>query len=67
MIKPSGDYYKITSTAVYARDFAAGKVLVNPTDVPYTIALDGSFTTIEGMTVSGTLIVYPHTGAILFK
>lgn len=67
MIEPLGDYYKITSTSVYARDFVKGKVLVNPTDVPYTVTLDGSYTTFDGSMVSGSLTVYAHTGVILFK
>jgi hypothetical protein len=67
MSEPSGDYYKITSTSVYARDFVRGKVLVNPTDVPYTITLDGSYVTIDGTTISGSLTVYAHSGVVLFK
>jgi hypothetical protein len=67
MIEPLGDYYKITSTAVYTRDFVRGKVLVNPTDVSYTITLDGNYATIDGTIVSGPLIVYAHSGVILFK
>lgn len=67
MIEPLGDYYKIAGTSVYGRDFSGGKVLVNPTATSYTITLNGSFTTIEGTTVSGTLKVNPHTGVILLK
>ena len=67
MIRPLGDYYKITSTAVYARDFMGGKVLVNPTGVSYSITLDGSYETIDGTIVSGPLTVYAHSGVILIK
>lgn len=67
MLEPLGDYYKITSTAVYARDFVKGKVLVNPTDASYTVTLDRSYTTFNGSTVSGSLTVYAHSGVILFK
>jgi hypothetical protein len=67
LIQPLGDYYKIPSTAVYARDFVRGKVLVNPSDVSYTITLNGSYATIEGTIVSGSLTVYAHTGVILFR
>jgi hypothetical protein len=67
MNEPLGDYYKINSTAVYARDFVRGKVLVNPSDVSYIITLDGSYATIEGTIVSGSLTVYAHTGVILFR
>lgn len=64
---PLADYYKITSTSVYTRDFVRGKVLVNPTDVPYTITLVGTYVTIDGTTISGPLTVYAHSGVVLFK
>jgi hypothetical protein len=67
LLEPLGDYYKISGTAVYTRDFRAGKVLVNPTDVSYTITLDGSYTNIDGTVISGPLIVNAHAGVILFR
>lgn len=67
MIEPLGDYYKITSTSVYARDFVKGKVLVNPSGVSYAVTLDRSYTTFDGSTVSGSLTVYAHSGVILLK
>jgi len=67
MHAPLGDYYRITSTSVYTRDFVKGKVLVNPTNAPYTITLDGSYTAIDGTIVSDSLVVYAHSGVILFK
>ena len=67
MIKPLNDYYKIPSTSIYARDFTKGKVLVNPTDVSYTVTLDGSYTTFDNNIVSGSLTISGHTGVILFK
>jgi len=67
MIEPLSDYYKIASTSVYGRNFTRGEVLVNPTDVSYTVALDGSYTTFEGSTVSGSLTINGHTGVILFR
>jgi hypothetical protein len=67
MIQPLGDYYKITSTAVYARDFVNGKVLINPTGVSYTVTLDGSYTTIDNTIVSGSFTVYAHSGVLLVK
>jgi hypothetical protein len=67
MNEPLGDYYKITSTSVYARDFAKGKVLVNPSSVFYAIMLDGSYVSLDGSMVSGALTVSPHSGLILFR
>jgi hypothetical protein len=67
MGKPLGDYYKILQTSVYARDFVKGKVLVNPTDVAYTVSLDKSYITFDGNPVASTLIVNPHTGVILLQ
>lgn len=67
MIEPLNDYYKIPYTSVYARDFVAGKVLVNPTDVAYTITLNGSYTTLDGSVVSDSLAVNPHSGILLFN
>jgi hypothetical protein len=67
MIEPLNNYYKITSTSVYARDFVKGKILVNPSNTPYTITLAGSYTTFGGAVVSGSLIVSAHTGVILFN
>lgn len=58
---------RIALASVYARDFVKGKVLVNPTDVSYTVALDESYTTFEGSTVSGSLTISGHTGVILLK
>jgi len=62
---PLGNYYNTGS--VYTRDFQDGKVLVNPTDVSYTVTLDGSYTAFDGSIVSGSLTLNSHTGAILFK
>jgi hypothetical protein len=67
MVEPLGNYYKIPSTSIYARDFAKGKVLVNPTDISYTITLERSYTTFYGSTVSGSLTIDSHTGVILFE
>jgi hypothetical protein len=67
MIEPLGDFYKITSTSVYARDFVKGKVLVNPSSVSYSVSLNGNYTTLGGSVVSGSLTVNDHTGVILLK
>jgi hypothetical protein len=65
MGSPLGSYYKIGSTSVYARDFSGGKILVNPSENPYTVLLNTNYKTISGETVSGSLTVYPHTGVVL--
>jgi hypothetical protein len=65
--EPLGDYFKITSTSLYARDFAKSKVLVNPSGLSYTVTLEGSYKTINDSVVSGSLTVYAHSGVILFK
>jgi hypothetical protein len=67
MIEPLGDFYKINSTSVYARDFVKGKVLVNPSSVSYLVSLNGNYTTLDGNVVSGSLTVNDHTGVILLK
>jgi hypothetical protein len=65
--QPLGAYYKIGGTSVYARDFSGGKVLVNPTDAPYTVTLDKSYVTYTGNAVSGSLTLIPHSGVILLN
>ena len=61
---PKGNYYLIEGTHVYARDFTKIKVLVNPTDQPYSVYLDGYYETLEGQIVS-SVNAKPHTGLIL--
>jgi hypothetical protein len=65
--EPLSNYYKINSTSLYSRDFAKGKVLVNPTGASYTVTLDASYTTFDGNIVSGPLTIGGHTGVILLK
>jgi hypothetical protein len=67
MIAALGDYYKIDSTSVYARDFVRGKVLVNPSDSPYSVFFEGTFSTVDGETVSASATMAPHTGLMLIK
>ena len=64
LVSPLGDYYKITSTSVYSRDFSKGKVMVNPTGTPYTVTLPNTYATLDGQLVK-SVIVQPHTGLIL--
>lgn len=65
--EPSSDYYKLSPASVYARDFAGGKVLVNPTGASFTVTLDANYTTFDGNAVSGSLTISSHTGIILTK
>jgi hypothetical protein len=62
---PIGNYYMISGTHVYTRDFTKTKILVNPTYTTYTVYLDGNYRTPEGQTVSSSITMYPHTGLIL--
>jgi len=61
---PKANYYLIEGTHVYARDFTKIKVLVNPTDQPFLVYLDGDYETLEGQIVS-SVNMEPHTGLIL--
>jgi hypothetical protein len=67
LYQPIDDYYKISATSVYAREYAGGKVLVNPTSTASTVQLEGSYTTIFNESVSGPIIIPPHSGIILLK
>ena len=59
---PSGAYYK--SQSVYWRDFANGKVLVNPSDVSYTVNLGGNYQLLDGTIVS-SINLEPWSGEII--
>jgi hypothetical protein len=61
---PTNNYYKVSGTSVYARDFSNGKVLVNPTDLAYSVSLNQNYVTLDGQTLS-SLNIGPHTGVIL--
>jgi len=63
---PLNDYYRITNTSVYTRDFSKGKVLVNPTSDSYIIDLHGIFKTMNGEFVS-EIAVDKHTGVLLIS
>ena len=59
---PLGPYAKTGS--VYRRDFAGGRVLVNPTTGAVTVDLGGGFVTLAGNRVA-SITLQPHTAAIL--
>ena len=59
---PTGAYAKIGG--VYQRNFATGRVLVNPTGVTVRVKLGKSFTTLTGGTVTSVTLT-PYTASIL--
>lgn len=61
---PRGNYYLIEGTHVCAMDFTKVKVLVNPTDQPYLVNLDGDCETLEGQFFS-SINMGPSTGVML--
>jgi hypothetical protein len=63
---PYGNYYKVAGTSIYARDFASGMVLVNPTYNSYSISLGATYIDLNGKPVT-SVVVGPHTGIILFS
>jgi hypothetical protein len=64
---PTNNYYKVSETSVYARDFSNGKVLVNPTSSSFQIVLpSNTYETPEGSPVN-TFTMPAHTGVVLLK
>jgi hypothetical protein len=59
---PTGPYAKVGS--IYRRAFSNGLVLVNPTTSSATMALPGSYATLNGNVVTSVTLP-PHTGQIL--
>ncbi len=60
--RPLGSYANVGG--VYMRDFAAGKVLVNPTTASVSIPLGGAYVDLSGQLVT-SITMAPHTGQIL--
>jgi Hypothetical glycosyl hydrolase family 15 len=60
--QPLGAYANVGG--VYLRDFAAGKVLVNPTAASVFIPLGGAYVDLDGNLVT-SITLAPHTGQIL--
>lgn len=60
---PTGPY--ALAGGVYQRRFTGGLSLVNPTTLPVTVALAGSYTDLRGATRSGPVVLAPHTGMVL--
>jgi hypothetical protein len=65
--EPLGNYYKISGTHVYARDFTKSKILVNPTNFDYTVKIQNSYNTFEGQSISDVITLRPHTAEILLN
>jgi hypothetical protein len=60
----SGSYIK--SSGVYQRQFANGKVLVNPTSSTFTVSLGGAYRTLSGQSVN-SVTLGPNSARILTK
>jgi hypothetical protein len=60
--RPLGSYARIGGA--YLRDFAAGKVVVNPTTASVSIPLGGAYVDLDGHLVT-SITLAPHTGQIL--
>jgi len=63
---PLNDYYVVAGTHVYGRDFDNVKVLVNPTDTPYSIDLQNTFKTVDGGIIS-RITIEDYTGIVLIR
>lgn len=61
--EPIGGYVKLDGA--YQRRFTNGSVVVNPTASALEIPIDGSFTTLGGGTVEGTLHLAAHSADVL--
>lgn len=62
---PAGPYRQVQG--VFQRDFAAGRVLVNPGPVPVTVRLEGAFRTHAGAALGSTLTLEPLSALVLVK
>lgn len=62
---PKGSYQQVNGTHIYQRDFTNATVLVNPTNTAYTVALTGTYTNLDGNSVTGTITLQPQTGEVL--
>jgi hypothetical protein len=65
--EPLGNYYRISGTHVYSRDFTKTKILVNPTNSAYTVKIQQLYRTIEGQIISNSITLGPHTAEILLN
>jgi hypothetical protein len=63
---PTNNYSMIINTHIYERNFTKCIVLVNPTNSPYNVTLNGTYTDLEGQIV-GSFTMAPHTGDVLIS
>jgi len=64
---PSGSYYMISGTRVYARNFSKAKVLVNPSNNSYTVPVGSGYKYLNGTSAPSNITMKAHTGEILLK
>lgn len=62
---PSGNYYMISGTRVYARDFSKAKILVNPSTLNYTVNIGSGYKYLNGTSAPSSITMGNHTGEIL--
>lgn len=63
--KPIGSYARFHGA--YQRSFTNGKVIVDPSGVAVTVPISGTYRTLEGTRVSGSITLQPHTGEVLTR
>lgn len=61
----TADYAKVGAT--YQRPYTNGLVIANPTSSPVTVPLTGSFTTMDGARVTGSIVIPAHDGQALVR
>lgn len=62
---PTGAY-RHAASGVYRRDFATGRVFVNPTASSITVTVEPGFVDVtNGASAGGTVVIAPHSGLIL--
>lgn len=59
----SGGYAKVNG--VYQRPYTKALVLVNPATTAVTVPLVGTFTNLDGVVVTKSIVMKPHTGEVL--
>ena len=61
----TGRYQKVGAT--YQRGYSGGLAVVNPTSSPVTVPLTGSFRTMDGATVTGSIVIPAPVGPGLVR
>lgn len=60
---PLGGFAKVDG--VYQRQFTGGVSMVNPTAAAVTVPLTAAYRTLDGVTVTGSLVLGPNSGEVL--